>query len=277
MTGWGPDGAAWREANRANWDERVDVHQGTEMYELASLRDGTAGLLPLEEDELWSVDGLKVAHLQCHFGRDSFVLSQRGARITGLDFSEPAIELARSIATDLGVEASFVQADVYDALSVLEPGSFDLVYVTWGALGWLPDIRGWAHIVAQLLRPGGRLYLAEGHPAAFVFDDATAGADGWPGRYVPYFHDEPLCEDSTEDYADPTARLKNTRTFNWVHPVGHVVGGLLSEGMRLDVLNEHDGVPWQMFSCLVRHDDGLWRWPDKAWLPLSYSLGATRV
>jgi SAM-dependent methyltransferase len=270
---------SWRKLNRAHWDERVPVHLAAPMYDGATLRAGTAKLGAIEEAELGPVDGFRVIHLQCHFGRDSLILAQRGASVVGLDFSSPAITAAKSLADELGlaVRARFVEADLYNAPAAIpEPASFDRAYVTWGALCWLPDIGGWARIVAQFLKPGGALYLAEGHPAALVMDDAAAQADGRPGYFVPYFHSDALVLDSPNDYADETARLTNRTTHEWIHPLGSVVSALIASGLRLDWLHEHEGVPWRMFRCLTQGADGLYRWPDTAWLPLAYSLRATR-
>ena len=168
------DAEGWRALNRANWDERVAVHLAAPSYEVDSLRAGQGRLNRIEEAELRPVGGLRVLHLQCHFGRDSLILAQRGAEVVGLDFSPEAVLAARTLAAELGLtnRARFVEADLYDAPAAIpEPGSFDLVYVTWGAINWLPDIRRWAEIVAFFLKPGGALYLAEGHPAALVLDD----------------------------------------------------------------------------------------------------------
>ena len=164
----------WHRANRVNWDERVGVHLGPGGYDLSDLRAGRGRLTVIEEAEFPSVKGKRVVHLQCHFGRDSLMLAQRGAEVIGLDFSTPAIKAARKLADELGLSdrARFVHADLYEALQAIPaPHGFDLVFVTWGAICWLPDIARWAAIVATLLRPGGSLYLAEGHPAAYVFDD----------------------------------------------------------------------------------------------------------
>jgi SAM-dependent methyltransferase len=272
--------ADWRAINRANWDERVQVHLGAGGYDLTPLREGRSRLNAIEEAELGSVAGLRVLHLQCHFGRDTLTLAQRGAEVVGLDFSAPAIAKARELATELGLASRprFVEADLYDARAAIsEPHAFDLVYVTWGAIYWLPDIRGWANIVAHFLKPGGALYLAEGHPAALVFDDARRLPDGNPGYFVPYFQREPLVLDNPADYVDRTARLQNSRQVSWMHPLGSIVTALLEAGLRLDWLREHDAVTWQMFSLLVEGADGLFRWPDRPWLPLSFSLRATQA
>ena len=266
-------------SNRANWDERVGVHLGPRGYDLTALREGSGRLNGIEEAELPPVAGKRIVHLQCHFGADSLKLAQRGAEIVGLDFSAPAITAARSLASELGLSgrARFVCADLYEALQAIpEPHGFDLAFVTWGAICWLPDIARWAEIVAALLRPGGSLYLAEGHPTAYVFDDATRSADGMPGLLVPYFSREPLIETEGCDYIDREARLENAITYTWMHPIGELVTSLIGSGMTLDWLREHDAVPWQMFRILVKDASGLYRWPDKPWLPLAFSLAATR-
>lgn len=270
----------WRRANRANWDERVAIHLKADTYDLAPLRAGSASLHPIEEAELGPVAGQTILHLQCHFGRDSLTLAQRGAVVIGLDFSEPAIVAARELASELGLEESirFIQADLYDAPGAIgAPEAFDRVFVTWGAINWLPDIGRWAEIVAHFLKPGGRLYLAEGHPSALVFDDEAAAEDGMPGWYVPYFHGQALVLDQAWDYADAAATIANTRTHEWIHPIGGVVEALVRAGLSLEWLHEHDSVPWRMFKRLQAHEDGMYRWPGKRWLPLSYSLSAVKI
>ena len=269
----------WRSANRANWDERVAIHLAAAPYEVDSLRAGQGRLDPIEEAELGPVDGLRVLHLQCHFGRESLTLASRGAEVTGLDFSPPAIAAARRLAAELGLagRTRFVEADLYDAPdAIAEPGAFDLVFVTWGAINWLPDIRRWAEIVAHFLKPGGALYLVESHPAALVLDDAAPRHDAMPGWLVPYFSDGPLIFDDPRDYADPTARLSNARTYEWLHPLGEVVSVLISAGLTLRWLHEHDSVAWRMFEVLVRDGEGMYRWPDRPWLPLAFSLRTER-
>jgi SAM-dependent methyltransferase len=271
----------WRALNRANWDERVAIHLRAPMYDLSDLREGRGRLEAIEEAELGDVSGERIAHLQCHFGADTLRLAQKGADVVGLDFSPPAIAAASGLAGELGLAARFVCADVYDAAAAIPgPHGFDRVFVTWGALCWLPDVAGWARVVASLLRPGGRLYLAEGHPSAWVFDDDAARRDatdgGKPGWFAPYFERGPLVLDDPRDYADPEARLANVRTHQFQHTMADVLNALAGAGLSLDWLHEHDGVPWRMFACLEQGADRLWRFADRAWLPLSYSLSATR-
>ena len=273
------DARNWRALNRANLDERVAVHLKPTGYDLAPLRAGRGALNPIDEAEIGDVKGLRVLHLQCHFGVDTLCLAQRGATVVGLDFSAAAIDAARALASELGLSgrARFVQADLYDApTAIAEPASFDLVYTSWGTTCWLPDIRRWAAIIAWFLKPGGRLYYADAHPAAYVFDDLAKGADGRPGYFAPYFQREPIVMVDPRDYADPAAHLANATTVEWLHPLADIVGGLIESGLALDWLHEHAQVPWRMFETLVRKDDGDWHWPDKQWLPLAVSLQASR-
>ncbi len=274
-------GEDWRDINRANWDERTAVHLGPGGYDLGPLRAGRSELDAIVRAELGPVEGLRVLHLQCHFGKDTLTLAQQGAAaVVGLDFSAAAVKAARRLADELGLadRARFVEADLYDAPQAIpEPGGFDLVFVTWGALPWLPDLAGWARIVGGFLRPGGRLYLAEGHPAALVFDDAAAeSADGKPGWLAPYFGREAIVLDDPTDYAAPAARLRHARTHQWMHPLGDVLEALREAGLALDWLREHPRLPWRMFRGLVSDADGLFTWPDRPWLPLAYSLSARK-
>lgn len=272
----------WLEANRVQWDERVPLHAASAFYDQSALREGHGTLYPVEERELellfpGGLEGKRVLHLQCHFGADTLVLAQRGAEVVGIDFSAPAIRSARALAAEVGLadRSRFVIANLYDARHVLpQPDSFDVVYTTWGTIGWLPDIAEWARIIEWYLKPGGALYFADGHPSALVFDDSGQGA---PVFSYPYDSEgEAVVLDDDRDYADPEARLENTRTFEWSHPLAGVVTALLDAGLTLTFLHEHFEVPWQMFSSLEVGDDRMYRWPEQKWLPLALSMAATK-
>jgi SAM-dependent methyltransferase len=270
----------WLNLNRANWDERVPIHlNAPDAYDLTPLRDGTARLDPIADAVLGPVKGLRVLHLQCHFGRDTLTIAREGAEVVGLDFSSPAIAAARDLAAALGLagQARFVEANLYDARTALpEPASFDRVFVSWGALCWLPDMTGWAEVIASFLKPGGRLALAEAHPFLYVFDDRVPGKDGMPGWYSPYLGRQPELDVSEADYADPAARLRNTRTWQWLHPLSDIMTALLTAGLRIDLFQEHDNLPWRMFEGLISNQRKSWRWPDRPWIPLSFSLRAVK-
>jgi SAM-dependent methyltransferase len=271
-------------SNRRLWDERVAVHLAPDGYDLTALRAGSGMLTRLEEGELREaigpLAGKRIIHLQCHFGADTLALAQRGAEVVGVDFSPAAIATARDLAGELGLvdRVRFVECNVYDAPEAVggASGSFDCVFASWGTISWLPDIAAWARVVAHFLPPGGRLYLADAHPTALVFDDLVAGADGMPGWFAPYFARTSIIFEEESDYANPAAELENTRQYVWLHPTGDLLAALADAGLALRFLREHDGLPWAMFRCLVQSPDGLFRWPDRPWLPLSFSLLAEK-
>ena len=161
----------WFEVNREMWDERVPIHVGSELYDVEAFVAGRSSLRPFELAELPDVRGRTLVHPQCHFGEDTLSLARLGAEVTGLDFSAPAIEAARALAARCGLEAEFVEANVYDAAEALGGRRFDIVYTGIGALNWLPDVERWAHVMASLVKPDGCLYLAEFHPFTHVFGD----------------------------------------------------------------------------------------------------------
>jgi SAM-dependent methyltransferase len=266
----------WREFNRAGWDERVDLHLEAESYDLGPLRSGHGALTPIEEPEIGPVDGLHILHLQCHFGRDTLTLAQRGATVVGLDFSPRAITVARTLAEELGMSdrAHFIEADLYDAPKVLND-VFDLVFVNWGSIGWLPDISRWAEIVAHFIKPGGALYQIEGHPCAEAFDSQEGMPGGMPGYSIPYFIGEALRLDHTSDYASPKF-LRNAVRYEWIHPLGETVTSLLAAGLTLKWLHEHDSAPFRRYKVLIKASNGMYTWPNQGWFPLSFSLRAER-
>lgn len=275
-------GEDWRAVNLASWEERARIHLGPRGYDRSSHRAGRGALDAVAEAELGEVRGLRVLHLQCHTGDDTVAIAQRGAaEAVGLDFSPAAVEGARALAAEVGVagRTRFVVSDLYAAAEALpgEDASFDLVFVTWGALGWLPDMAGWARVVARFLRPGGALYLAEAHPFALVFDNSGEGAGaGRPGWFVPYFHRGAIAFDDPQDYADPEARVAASRTVVFQHALSDILGALWGAGLRPEWFREHARIPWRMFEGLARDAEGLWAWPERPWLPLGFSLRAVR-
>ena len=99
---------------------------------------------------------------------------------------------------------------------------------------------------------------------------------GLPGYFQPYFDAAPYVSDEAGDYADPRAVLKNTRTYEWLHTVSDLLTALFSAGLQLEWFHEHDRVPWRMFRALEADREGMYRWPDKSWLPLALSLSARK-
>ena len=262
------------EANRRRWDECVAVHlrSSTGVYRTDEFRRGVDVLGPIERKEIGDVAGKRILHLQCHFGLDTLCLARRGALVTGLDFSRKALEAARTLAEECSIQARFVEADVYDAAAVI-PERFDLVFASWGAINWVPDIRRWIRVAARMLEPAGSLYLLEGHPAAMVLEE---GDDSRIALRHSYFQgSEPVISDEPHTYTGDPDRLANTRAYEWLHPLSAIVDGVLEAGLRLDYLREHDRLPWQNFPSMVRDPEFMWRLPTGVpSFPLAFSLRA---
>jgi SAM-dependent methyltransferase len=264
-------GGEWVDLNRRNWDERAGIHADSEFYDLAGFRAGASSLRSFEPGEVGDVSGRALLHLQCHLGQDTLSWARLGAATTGLDFSERAIRVARTLAGETGLtaRAQFVVADLYSALDALPGPRFDIVYTGLGALVWLPDLDRWAEIVAALLNPGGFLYLVEFHPVTDMLGD--------DGRTVEhdYFDTGGQNLDHPYTYTGGPA-MTHTRQVQWRHPLGQVVTALARAGLRLDFLHERDVTLFPRFPAL-QASSGEYRFPaGHPRLPLMYSLRATR-
>ena len=235
-----------RRVNRASWDERAPAHAGSPDYGVerfvadpAYLSDVVSFDLP----RLGSVDGLRGVHLQCHIGTDTLSLARLGARMSGLDFSAPALAEARRLADRAGADIDYVDGDVYDAADLMGRGTYDLVYTGVGALCWLPRIDDWAGVVADLLRPGGRLFVREGHPMLWTLQ--VPREDGLLVVTDPYFETEaPAVYEEGGTYVQTEATFEHNVTHTWNHGLGEIVTALLDHGMQITALVEHDTVPW---------------------------------
>lgn len=260
--------------NLATWDERAAIHlrDVTGFYDIAGFRAGASSLHDIEAGEIGDLTGKRLIHLQCHIGLDTLSLARLGAIATGLDFSPAAIAAARQLAAETRLSANFVQGNVYDARKLVT-GHFDIAYVTWGAINWLPDIGGWARTVASLLAPGGALYLAEAHPVTLVFEEID-------GRIVPHYDwrtplERPILSEIPTTYNGDPVQLTNRRTAEWMHPLSDIIGALGAAGFQLAFLHEHERLPWKLFPMMVPAGPKLFRLPDgMARFPLSFSLSA---
>jgi SAM-dependent methyltransferase len=268
----------YRDDNRANWDERVPAHVASSFYcvpRFLAEPDYLSDVVQFDRPLLGDIAGLRGVHLQCHIGTDTVSLARLGASMTGLDFSGPAIEAATRLAAATGADATFVQSDVYAAADVLGAGAFDLVYTGIGALCWLPDIRRWAGVVNTLLRPGGRLFVREGHPMLWTLDDRD---DDLLVKY-PYFEQpEPLTWTEGGTYVDTDQAFTQNVSHEWNHGLGEIVTALLNQGLAVTGLVEHDSVPWNAFPGRMEQIEGNeWRLADRpARLAHSYTLQAVK-
>ena len=270
----------YRTVNRENWDERVPAHLASPDYEVDRYAEDPGFLshvVRFDVPRLGDIRGLRGVHLQCHIGTDTVSLARLGASMTGLDFSAPAVAGAQRLAERAGADARFVQADVYAAPDVLGKSEFDLVFTGIGALCWLPDIRRWAEVVSALLRPGGRLFLREGHPMLWAVDEFRT--DGTLTVEFPYFErKEPVILTEEGTYVATDVVFQHNVTHTWNHGLGEIITALMDAGLRLTALTEHDSIPWQAFPGRMEQiGGGEWRLADRPWrLAHSYTLQAVR-
>lgn len=265
----------YRASNRALWDEWTHVNAKSAFYDLDGFKAGGIRVRPFEVEEIGEVRGKDLLHLQCHFGVDTLSWARLGARVTGVDFSGAAVALAQSLAHDLGLEATFVQADVLDLPDLLD-ADFDIVYSSRGVLGWLPDLSRWGQVIAHFLRPGGILYITEIHPVAQAFDD-DEGVTELRLRYPYFARPEPLEFPVKGSYADRSADVKQPVEYSWVHSLGEVVTAIAAAGLRIEFLHEFPEAPWPV-PFLKQDPDGEWRLPPEqaGEIPLAFSLKATK-
>jgi len=266
--------------NKANWDERVPAHAASPDYSVdrfiadpAFLSDVVRFDLP----RLGDIGGLRGVHLQSHIGTDTISLARLGASMTGVDFSGPAVRQARALAEQTGADATFVESDVYDAAEAAGRGAFDFVFTGIGALCWLPSVSRWAAVVASLLRPGGRLFIREGHPVLWTIQDGRD--DDLLVVEYPYFErPEPTVFDEDGTYVCTDVVFEHTVTQEWNHGISEVVTSLLDAGMAITGLTEHDSVPWNALPGQMEQlGGGEWRLIDRPWrLPHSYTLQAVK-
>jgi len=270
----------WRNVNLANWESRVPVHTGPDGYDLASFDDPEylSPVVRYDLPRLGRLDDLDVLHLQCHIGTDTVSLSRLGPRSTiGLDFSPAALQAARALAHRVGADVRFVEADVYDAVGALGPEGVDVVYTGVGAICWLPDIRRWAEVVAGLLRPGGRLFIRDGHPVLWAMCDPRP--DGLLVIEYPYFESEGTVFIEEDTYAGSgTVSAPKTIIFN--HGLGEIFTGLTDAGLTVTKLEEHREVPWNPLDEAMQPSadfDNEWVLAEGAdRMPLSYTLQAVK-
>ena len=268
----------YREANRANWDSRVDSHYGSESYGIHRFIDDpnfVGEVARFDAEKMPDLSGRRLVHLQCHIGTDTVGLARLGAEVTGVDFSPKSIEAARRLSEDSRTPARFVISELYDAPSML-PETFDIVYTGVGAICWLPDVRGWAKVVASLLDEGGVFYMREGHPIMWALDYERED-DELVINY-PYFEQsEPLRFVEETTYAGDGV-LSSPVIYPWNHGVAEVLQALIDAGLRIDRIEEYDALEWEAGPVNQLGEDGRYRLAEgRERLPVMWSVLATKT
>lgn len=258
------------DTNRDLWDAWTEIHRDSSFYGVEAFRRGASTLKRIELDLVGDVRGSDLLHLQCHFGLDSLSWARLGARVVGVDFSPRAIDLARELAAEAGLDAVFRCEDVSRL-----PGDwserFDLVFSSYGVLPWLPDLRPWASGIQRVLRPGGSFHLVEFHPLANILDD-----DGRTLRH-PYFHSAlPGEYRVTGSYADRSAPIEHL-AYEWSHSLADIHTALTRAGLTIRALREYPYSPYGCFDYLEETGPGRWTVREsEVDLPLVLAVHATK-
>ncbi|MFN8280939.1 MAG: class I SAM-dependent methyltransferase [Saprospiraceae bacterium] len=255
--------------NRIAWNERVEPHFVSEFYAVSQFINGLSSLKEIELAILPPLEGKTLLHLQCHFGQDSISLSRMGALVTGIDFSDKAIDQARILASQCNSGTQFICTDVYNVPAEV-PGQFDIVFTSYGTIGWLPDLGNWASVISQKLKPGGQFIIADFHPVIWMFDTHFS--------YVQYsyFNKGPIIESESGTYADKNAPITR-QTIGWNHSFGEIIEALHSHGLSILQFNEFDYSPYNCFENMYEYERGKFRintLGDK--VPYCYSILAKK-
>ncbi len=241
----------YKELNKISWNQRTLAHIDSDFYDNESFKQGRNSLNEIELDLLGDISGKSVLHLQCHFGQDTISLTRLGASATGVDLSDTAIEKAEELAGDTNSSAQFVCSDIYDLPNHLS-GQFDIVFTSYGTIGWLPDMDQWAGVIDHFLAPGGQFLIVDFHPFVWTFDDDFKKIG------YNYFNVEPIHETQEGTYADREAEM-TIEYVGWNHPTSEVLNALIGKGLTIRGFHEYNYSPYNCFRHTEEFEPGKFR------------------
>lgn len=237
--------------NRQSWNNRTDTHVNSLFYDLSGFMKGKSSLNDIELSLLGDIKDKSILHLQCHFGQDTISLSRLGAVATGVDLSDKAIEYAKKIATDLNTNTRFICCNIYDLPEYLNE-QFDIVYTSYGTIGWLPDLDAWAAIISKFLKPGGKFVFVEFHAVVWMFDD------NFESIAYNYFNSGPIFETENGTYANRDAEITQ-KSVMWNHSLSEVFSSLMNHKLQISSFNEYDYSPYNCFLKTIEPEPGKFR------------------
>ncbi|WP_299255066.1 class I SAM-dependent methyltransferase [uncultured Aquimarina sp.] len=251
--------------NAATWNEKVAIHASSDFYDLELFKKGETSLKKFELEALGDVSGKSLLHLQCHFGQDTLSWSRMGAKCTGVDLSEKGVELAKQLTTELQLDADFVCCNVLDTSHHVKD-QFDIVFTSYGVIGWLPDLKPWGRMIAERLKTGGSFYMVEFHPIVWMFDYL----EEIPMIKYGYHQKETIYEEYEGTYADTSSKMIS-KEYGWNHGLGEVISALSEAGLTIEYLREYDESPYNIFPNLKANKSGMFESSDKLF-PLLFAI-----
>lgn len=259
------------EINKDTWNKKVAIHSKSEFYDVDGFKKGNTSLNRIELEELGDVNGKSLLHLQCHFGQDTLSWSRLGAKCTGIDLSDEGIKEAKKLNIELGLDATFIESNLYDVPKNVK-GKFDIVFTSYGVIGWLPDLKTWGKIIADKLKKGGVFYIIEFHPIVWMFDFLQTP----PKLTYPYLNSEVIYEEYKGTYTNSDADIIS-KEYGWNHGLGEVISSLTSAGLQIEFLHEFEKSPYNSFPEMDKTDDNMFVLKEnQRMFPLLYSIKATK-
>ena len=259
------------EVNKETWNQKVGIHTKSDFYDIQSFLNGKSSLNAYELNEVGNVEGKKLLHLQCHFGQDTLSWSRMGAICTGIDISNEGIFEAKKLNTALGLNATFIESNLYDVPEKVK-GKFDVVFTSYGVIGWLPDLKTWGEIITSKLKKGGVFYMIEFHPIVWMFDFLQTP----PKLTYPYLNKKVIYEEYQGTYTNNDADIVS-KEYGWNHGLGEVVTSLTNAGLQIEFLHEFEKSPYNSFPDMEKTTDGMYVLKEnQRMFPLLYSIRATK-
>jgi SAM-dependent methyltransferase len=262
------------DANLKRWNELVDINAKSKFYDLDGFKEGKTSLFSIEREELTDVKDKTLLHLQCHFGMDTLSWARIGAKVTGVDFSDKAIKLAKMLCNELQIPANFIHSNIYDLPKVLDE-KFDIVFTSCGVIGWLPDLYAWAQIINHYLKPGGIFYIVDNHPFGNLIDEKFK--EEFRIGYDYFNEGKPNRFDDDGAYVDTRIQIENKTTYDWFHPMGDIINSLLEVNFEILFLHEFPFSFFQIHPDMKQREDGYWEFQTfKHSIPMMFSLKAKK-
>ncbi|WP_347924590.1 class I SAM-dependent methyltransferase [Pontimicrobium sp. SW4] len=258
------------EVNKDTWNEKVKVHAKSAMYDIEAFKKGNSSLMPYELNALGDVKNKSMLHLQCHFGQDTLSWSRLGAKCVGVDLSDEGIKLAKQLNGELNLDAEFICCNVLETYIYVKE-TFDIVFTSYGVIGWLPDLKPWGKMIAERLKPGGVFYMVEFHPIVWMFDYANGKQEMKYG----YMQDEVIYEEYEGTYANQDSKMIS-KEYGWNHGLSEVINVLTEAGLHIDHLNEYNESPYNVLPDLVKTESGMYTTKDQLY-PLIFELKARKI
>lgn len=255
--------------NKKWWDNITPVHLHSPLYNLEGFKKGQTTLQATELQEVGNVKGKTILHLLCHFGMDTLSWAKQGAIVTGVDVSTEAIALAQKLSKETGIPGRFIASDVYTLPKVLDE-QFDIIFLSYGVLLWLSDIKKFGKIINRFLKKGGTFYIIELHPFTNIL------SYDFKLQYK-YFDKGPYLDEADGSYTDWESAIKG-KTYEWSYTVADVINTMITERFHIEFFHEFPYTMYDQFPGFMKQNKkGQYVLKDTTiQIPLLFSLKARK-